>query len=177
MLKANLMPLHRIARPHLEHPSSSDNFHRMHIHPMHVRWKTTITTVQATNPTHRTLSRFRERALMAINTLRIVASMPSLTRSLSSNHAKPLKLLRSELVMVIVRTFVLFSSVPMAASLTDIVLIARLQLLDALHLVAIVLELGVKTLSMLVALDRIDRLRRGTRQVGEWLMCILRCNS
>ena len=112
---------------------------------------------------------------MTINAAWIVAIMTLLARRLARNDAKPFQLSRVEAEVMVVRPFVGLASIVVAASDADVVLIAGLQLLDALDFFAVVFEIGVEALTFLVALDCDDFFWLGnwTNVVGHRKMGIL----
>ena len=129
------------------------NPHRDVIHPMHARRKATSTSIQAPNPTQAPLARHRKRATMAVNALDIVAIVSLLTGSLAGDDPEDLEIGFAELMVVRMRTLVCLAGVVVAAAVADVVLVAGLELLDALYFVAVVLEDVVYALSGAVATD------------------------
>ena len=120
---------------------------------MHTTWKPAHISIQTPNTSHTSLGRQRERAMMTINATRIIAIMTLLARRLARNDAKPFQLSRVEAEVMVVRTFVGLASIVVAASDPNVVLVAGLQLLDALDFFAVIFEIGVEALPFLVALD------------------------
>ena len=87
---------------------------------------------------------------MAIDAAQIVAAVSTFAWCLFRNDTQRLKLFGRELPMVFVRTLVSSSSGEVAASDTNVVLVACLVLLDMLHVVAIVVLDFVDTLAFAV---------------------------
>lgn len=114
---------------------------------------------------------------MAVDALDIVAEMALLARRLARNDPQHLQISLGKFVVVGVRALVRLAGVQVAAARADVVLVARLQLLDALDFVAVILEDVVQTLAEFVALDRIRRCGSGSRaEVNECLSGLLAGN-
>ena len=74
---------------------------------------------------------------------------------------------------MVMRTFVGLTGIEVAASSANVMLIARLHLLNALNLVSFVLEIDVQTLAFLVALDVLFRRGYSAHVAGQWLVRVL----
>ena len=107
---------------------------------------------------------------MAVDALDVVALGAALARRFPRDDAEVVHVPRGEVKVVGVRTLVDFAGVVVTTPLTDVVLVAALELLEALHLLTVILQCNIETLAFLVARDgggepRVLRCR--TRQVGE----------
>ena len=121
---------------------------------MHTTRKPTRIPIQAPNPAHTPLRRERKRAAVAINALRVLAAMALLARRLARNHTQDLEVRLAEFVVVRVRALVRLPGIEVAAPDADVMLVAGLELLDALDFIAVVVEDVVEALAVFVALDR-----------------------
>ena len=111
---------------------------------------------------------------MAIDAKAVVALVALLTRRLVRDNPQVLEIRRAEGEIMGVWALVRLAGVVVAAAVwIEVVLIARLELLEALDFSAVVFEDLVDTLAVLVALDGVDGLRRWAAEISERLVLVL----
>lgn len=141
---------------------------------MHRPRKSALVAVQAVDPSHAALSRYRERAFMAVDASDIVACMAFLARGLTSDNSQPLEIGGAEREVVRMRALVGFTGVVVtAAQWIKIVLITGLELLKTLNFHAVVIQCIIETLTMLVALDGVFGILGRTDRFSQRLLCSL----
>lgn len=115
--------------------------------------------------------------MMAIDAFDIVARMASLAGGLAGNNAKHLEFRGCEFVMMTMRTLVPFASVIVTTADSDIMLVTRLELLEALDFLALVLQLMIKALAFSVSPDRLKwRVHGRPLDVKQWFVSVFICH-
>lgn len=138
----------------LKRPSDQGPLDDLRIDTMHMLTEATILPVEAhTAPSHGAFSSQRKRAAMTIDAFDIVAFKAFFAGCLACNDAEPVALLLCELDIVAMRALVRFVGVVVAATVANVMLIAHLQLLEALHFVAVIVQRLIDAVAFEIAED------------------------
>lgn len=135
---------------------------------MHGLGKAAVVSINAIDTLERSFSLLGIGAMMAVNALEVEARCTFLADSLTSNDSQPFQIILGKSHGVVVRTSLVLRLM-VAATTSNVMLIAELDLLQSVDFLVVVLHFLVDALIGLVQVDDWSNGLRGCDRFGEVL--------